>query len=87
MSLQIGHDVPDLRGRLGVEGLRRRLGWRRLGWWGLHLPLVKKLPGPLDVGQQRGMGNEGEAGEVDQPGEEQVIEIGIDPGQAGGADP
>ena len=62
-------------------------GWpRRLGW-GLRLPLVENLPGPLDVGQQGRLADGGESGEVDHPGQEQVIEIGIDPSKGGGADP
>ena len=80
ISWQIGHDVPDLQGSLAMEGWPRRLGW------GLRLPLVENLPGPLDVGQQGRLADGGESGEVDHPGQEQVIEVGIDPGKGGGAE-
>ena len=30
--------------------------------------------------------NRGQAGEIDHPGQQQIIEIGIDAGQGGGAD-
>ena len=38
------------------------------------------------MGQEGGLINRGQAGEIDHPGQQQVIEIGIDAGQGGGAD-
>ncbi|WP_161795888.1 hypothetical protein [Synechococcus sp. GFB01] len=38
------------------------------------------------MSQQGWVGDGGETGQVDQPGEEQIIEIGIDAGQGAGGD-
>ena len=47
---------------------------------------VQLHTGPLDVGQEGGVMNRGQPGEIDHPWQQQVIEIGIDADQGGGAD-
>jgi hypothetical protein len=49
-------------------------------------PAIQLHTGPLDMGEQSGVMNRGQPGKIDHSRQQQVIEIGLDAGQGGGAD-